>query len=159
VPPSRSETPLCPHCPGTHHATRVSPEDPSTLLPQPDNPLTPSPHPPLRPLVMKALSSPIPRRWWSRSRSRHRPGSAPPSDGCVGASPKGRRMKEAERGAVDQDLVQDSAADFARHRGAGDGRPPPSRFKIHKEPPKEPRYVEDQSPSPTPTPRSAPPPT
>jgi hypothetical protein len=137
VPPSRSEMPLCPHCPGTHHASRVLPEDPSTLLPQPDSPLTPSPHPPLRPLVMKALSSPIPRRWWSRSRSRHRPGSTPPSDGCARAS----------------------AADFARHRGAGDGRPPPSRFKIHKEPPKEPRYGEDQSPSPTPTPRFAPPPT
>jgi hypothetical protein len=27
---------------------------------------------------------------------------------------RGRQMKEAERGTIDQDLVQDSSADFAR---------------------------------------------
>jgi hypothetical protein len=34
---------------------------------------------------------------------------------------RGHRMKEAERGTIDQDLVQDSSADFARRWGAGDG--------------------------------------
>jgi hypothetical protein len=29
-------------------------------------------------------------------------------------------MKEAESGVIDQDLVRDSAADFAHHRGARD---------------------------------------
>jgi hypothetical protein len=32
-----------------------------------------------------------------------------------------RWMKEAERGAVDQDLIRDSSVDFARRQGAGDG--------------------------------------
>jgi hypothetical protein len=128
----------------------------------------------------------------------HRPGSAPPPDGCAGASPKGasdeggrrgrrlptvvlelrqrwRRMKEAERGAVDQDPIRDSSADFTHRQGAEDGHsgirhqlhPPSSRSssrshcraRFRKEPPKKPRSVEDQSSSPTPVPCSAPPPT
>jgi hypothetical protein len=34
---------------------------------------------------------------------------------------RGRQMKEAKRGALDQDSVRDSSVDFAHHQGAGDG--------------------------------------
>jgi hypothetical protein len=48
---------------------------------------------------------------------------------------RGRRMKEVEGGTTALDPVRDSSTDFARHRGARDGRsgicrrlhPPPSR--------------------------------
>jgi hypothetical protein len=68
VPPSRPEKHLRPHHPGTHHAARVFPEDPSVPPPQPGDPSSPSPHPLPQPLKMKAPSSPIPCRWQSHLR-------------------------------------------------------------------------------------------